>query len=475
MDRDIDVTSLGDCALSYHTARRTLNATVLFSWFALSNALDAGLHGVGVFAAGSSFEVCLFLRVLWLFFRRFPRFTAGLGFMFGLPLFLGQVAFLILCLAGGVLRPGGEADSGDDDAGISYGERVLLSERSLVFLFQPTEIGGVSTNDSEAFRQRIFGLPLIYAALFGCWAAYTVLIACLRLWRIKPACSQLNYNVVTWSRELHRPNLPWCLPKGRNAVGAAMIGGVMTVGFGAAGYFSWWCLQTGLLGPVPLLVAAGFWRFAFGMRNRFRRYLAVGASIVLEKDKRRFIVFLRSFTDDRRKAAPKFWSLLGRSPLSFEESLVRRASKSGPVLAIGRPNEKLPEVGAAREYVSDDLWQSRVAQWIDQCELTLLLVNSTSGLLWELSRFDTPALRRKLCLVISPGANKPNSEWKRFVVSAENSEVGSKVSPIAGNDILLVTFDADDRTVVLRSHSTLGEHYDEALRTIFRLRELQGK
>ena len=32
----------------------------------------------------------------------------------------------------------------------------------------------------------------------------------------------------------------------------------------------------------------------------------------------------------------------------------------GPFLAIGEPNEGLPQLGAARAYLSDDKWQEQV-------------------------------------------------------------------------------------------------------------------
>ena len=44
----------------------------------------------------------------------------------------------------------------------------------------------------------------------------------------------------------------------------------------------------------------------------------------------------------------------------------------GQVIAIGRPSEPMPELGAVRFYVSDDEWQAVVLNWIAKAELVVL-------------------------------------------------------------------------------------------------------
>lgn len=55
----------------------------------------------------------------------------------------------------------------------------------------------------------------------------------------------------------------------------------------------------------------------------------------------------------------------------------------GPFVAIGRPGEPLPELGAARVYVGDTEWQDRVRQLMSSAQLVVLRGGGTAGLQWE--------------------------------------------------------------------------------------------
>jgi hypothetical protein len=46
--------------------------------------------------------------------------------------------------------------------------------------------------------------------------------------------------------------------------------------------------------------------------------------------------------------------------LTEEEQLAMVMNEIGPFIAIGRPGEQWPELGAARMYVGDDEWQATI-------------------------------------------------------------------------------------------------------------------
>jgi hypothetical protein len=56
----------------------------------------------------------------------------------------------------------------------------------------------------------------------------------------------------------------------------------------------------------------------------------------------------------------------------------------GPVIAIGRPGERIPPVGAARVYAKNDEWQGVVSKALDRAQLVIMFAGSTPGFLWEL-------------------------------------------------------------------------------------------
>jgi hypothetical protein len=136
------------------------------------------------------------------------------------------------------------------------------------------------------------------------------------------------------------------------------------------------------------LLERGSRLFTIGSKLRVR-----DARLVMQEDPRPPIVYLRSFAKDGSLGSinpiirmlhlfPWIKHLYRRQ--SIEESLTRHLWRLGPVVAIGRPRERLPEYGAARMYVSDAKWQSEVISLMDRCRFVLFRIGSTEGLRWEL-------------------------------------------------------------------------------------------
>jgi hypothetical protein len=88
------------------------------------------------------------------------------------------------------------------------------------------------------------------------------------------------------------------------------------------------------------------------LHRRGERYLQQPAEDVLLRDKRRPIVYLRSFSDDF--ASRPLMRFISRA----EETLVL-LNCLGPFIAIGRPDETLPLMGANRYYLNDIEWRLR--------------------------------------------------------------------------------------------------------------------
>ena len=70
---------------------------------------------------------------------------------------------------------------------------------------------------------------------------------------------------------------------------------------------------------------------------------------------------------------------------SAEEFLVSLLDPLGPVIAIGRPGEKIPPVGAARMYLGDE-WKDVVQDLLKQSQLILMFAGTTNHFGWELQR-----------------------------------------------------------------------------------------
>lgn len=140
--------------------------------------------------------------------------------------------------------------------------------------------------------------------------------------------------------------------------------------------------------------------------ERGQRQSAVAAAELRRLDVRAPVLYLRSFANDRVFVKPTFrWTnyVHGlRKWFTLENLLVDSLWCYGPVVAIGRPGDRLPQYGAARDYVSDEVWQERVERYLSECGFVVILVGNGEGLKWEYERIVSHGLMSKTLLVFPP-------------------------------------------------------------------------
>ena len=87
--------------------------------------------------------------------------------------------------------------------------------------------------------------------------------------------------------------------------------------------------------------------------------------------------------------------------LTEEEQLAQVVNQAlGPFVAVGKPGEPLPELGAARLYVTDDEWQTTVADLMRRASLVILRAGETEGFWWEVQRAVTELRPQQLVFLI---------------------------------------------------------------------------
>ena len=168
--------------------------------------------------------------------------------------------------------------------------------------------------------------------------------------------------------------------------------------------------------PRLLWVATGALLFVVGgilLRTGMKHSAPRGEEILLE-DERPPIVYLRSFADEtydsrvgsfiRGAFAPRISSDVPAWASQEQLLLGKYLSKIGPYIAVGRPGEPLPELGASRIYVGEQ-WQERVLDLLKRAKLVILRAGSTKGLQWELEQLRASANPGKI-LMILPVARK---------------------------------------------------------------------
>jgi hypothetical protein len=177
--------------------------------------------------------------------------------------------------------------------------------------------------------------------------------------------------------------------------------------------------------PAPLLIFTGY-------RLCQRRYVPKQTG-----DPRKPILFLRPFQDDEHTSlqpsgmTAKATGIRSRSayvrggrtdvfdllwsahPIrvlrmigdygagSSEESIARYFERHGPVIAIGKPGERLASPGAARMYLDDATWQDAILCEMERAQAVVVQPAPSEGVRWELNhiREKVAPCRVLLCLV----------------------------------------------------------------------------
>jgi hypothetical protein len=175
---------------------------------------------------------------------------------------------------------------------------------------------------------------------------------------------------------------------------------------------------------------------------RTRRRTARTAAAALRADGRRPVLYLRSFADDHTSATvdrlPGSWETTVLNLHSREEQLAGALSAFGPVIAVGRPGEPLPYLGAARFYVPDDQWRTEVRRLMELSQLIVLRLGPGEGLWWEVEQARRTQPPRKLVLLV-PG------EWADLTDRLAE-QLGTPLGVIPGGDAwtaAVITFDQD--------------------------------
>lgn len=142
-----------------------------------------------------------------------------------------------------------------------------------------------------------------------------------------------------------------------------------------------------------------------------RRLTAPMATEILKRDHRPPVLYLRAFRDDlfRSIRTPGFERYLFPFP-TVEEELALEFRSLGPFVAIGKPGERLPQLGAARIYVPDSQWQSCVSDLMDESQLVILRIGTsvTPGLSWEFTEAIKSVPSERLILYFYPPRMVPD-------------------------------------------------------------------
>jgi hypothetical protein len=92
-----------------------------------------------------------------------------------------------------------------------------------------------------------------------------------------------------------------------------------------------------------------------------------------------------------------------------EELLTAFFSRSGKVVAIGRPGQRLVTPGAERLYVEDDAWQQVVTEHLEEAQLVVVQPGISAGVRWEINKAFEIVQPQRLLFNLAGFWRRPNA------------------------------------------------------------------
>lgn len=169
------------------------------------------------------------------------------------------------------------------------------------------------------------------------------------------------------------------------------------------------------LGILAVFYVAAFPRLA-NLILRGRKLRAPRALDILSSGDRPPVVLLRSFDDDDL-IDPTFPATYHIAPGRYEERLVKALRPIGLTVALGRPEEPEPELGAARLYVKNEHWQEAIKYLLEKAGAVVAIVGKSQGLWWEIELALSRVPPVKLLFFFPyPAAKKVRDSYLRTVL-----------------------------------------------------------
>lgn len=188
------------------------------------------------------------------------------------------------------------------------------------------------------------------------------------------------------------------------------------------------------------------------------RFLQVNGETLLAADKRRPILFLRSFRDDPTGR--------GRSLIDFslESRLARHFLHFGPFIAVGSPKDVVPRLGAARVRLSDGQWQERVLGWMREAATIVMYSGYTPWVTWELRQVLELGCESRLILLFPECRQPARAETAARVGQLRRACYGTPweeetMVSAAFDDWRAMVFRVDGSMLVIRSKCRKRDSY----------------
>jgi len=247
------------------------------------------------------------------------------------------------------------------------------------------------------------------------------------------------------------------------AKGLCLTGLAILLGCGLVFTHSLTVQENGRHNPVLLAIFALLGGWVCSLLRHAKRLRRVFVPRKVLKDSRPPILLLRAFQDDFRdltgfSTSGNILTYQQTQSKTFEEFLYELFSRCGPVVAIGRPGETTPPLGAHRFWIDDENWKNVVTELLSVCQRIVMIIGELppanryypeDGLSWELRRlFELPDYQKIIFVMPPVDEDTARRRWDRFSRASRGS------LPIYQGGEIAANFDEDGQCRVARIGKT---------------------
>lgn len=163
----------------------------------------------------------------------------------------------------------------------------------------------------------------------------------------------------------------------------------------------------------------------------------------VRQDRRAPAILLRPFGFEGQDFPPRRpLGLVEERPLPVEEAIALAVGDAAPILAVGRPDDRLPRGNAVRLYADAEHWQPLVRDLIGRARWLILRAGETPGVRWEVEEIIRQGRLQRCVIVLVDWEGYPFGMERYASFAAALAEWTGIVLPAAGWNSWLLWFDA---------------------------------
>ena len=175
-------------------------------------------------------------------------------------------------------------------------------------------------------------------------------------------------------------------------------------------------------------------------------------------------LYLRPFEVDARRQ--QLWKSRFAPKVLFEEAIVSNIRDIGiEVYAVGIPGERLPPLGAVRQYVKnvaplneDGDWKGVVQSYVKDAQVIIAVHGNSDGYKWELSEIKRQNRIASLVIIFLPDTSLTTSDWSTLEL------IGVPMAPVLATEWPLVCVPGHQHDCLMITGNTCSsEAYEVAI------------